>query len=76
MLLHQCLYGFTVTDIKHTTSETIMTETLLTRLLLAFGLLAGLMLGTGNLAAGVALSVIAGAATWLVRSQNLVQRRC
>ena len=53
-----------------------MTETLLTRLLLAVGLLAGLMFGTDNAASGVALAVIAGAATWLVRSHNLLQRRC
>lgn len=65
-----------MSNIEHTMPETIMTETLLTRLLLAVGLLAGLMFGTGNAAAGVALAVIAGAATWLVRSHNLLQRRC
>ncbi|WP_341645432.1 hypothetical protein [Thauera sp. SDU_THAU2] len=53
-----------------------MSETLLTRLLLAVGLLAGLMLGTGNIAAGIALAVLAGAATWLIRSQNLFRPHC
>jgi hypothetical protein len=48
-----------------------VSETLLTRLLLVVGLLAGLMFGTGNLAAGVALAVLAGTTTLLVRSQNL-----
>lgn len=51
-----------------------MPETLLTRLLLAVGLLAGLMLGTGNVAAGIALTVLAGTATWLIRSQKLFRR--
>lgn len=59
-----------------TIQETIMSETLLTRLLLAVGLLAGLMLGTGNVAAGIALAVLAGAATWLIRSQNLFRPHC
>jgi|GEM_PF-4774726 len=53
-----------------------MTENLLTRLLLAAGLFAGLMFGTGNAAAGVTLTVVAGAATWLVRSYNLLRPRC
>ncbi len=55
--------------------ETIMTETLLTRLLLATGLFAGLMFGIGNAAAGITLAVLAGSATWLVRSQDLLQGR-
>ena len=51
-----------------------MTENLLTRLLLVVGLFAGLMFGTGNVAAGIALAVLAGMATWLLRSQNLLKR--
>ncbi len=53
-----------------------MTETLLTRLLLVIGLFAGLMFGTGNAAAGIAVAVLAGTATWLLRSQDLLTRRC
>lgn len=56
--------------------ETIMTETLLTRLLLVIGLFAGLMFGIGNAAAGIAVAVLAGTATWLLRSQDLLTRRC
>lgn len=52
-----------------------MTQTLLTRLLLIIGLLAGLMFGTGNTAAGISVAVLAGTATWLLRSQNLLRRQ-
>ena len=52
-----------------------MTETLLTRLLLVSGLLAGLMFGTGNTAAGITVAVLAGTASWLLRSQNLLRHQ-
>ena len=71
------LTGYPVYIYSHFTAillETIMTENLLTRLLLVVGLFAGLMSGTGNAAAGIALAVLAGTATWLLRSQNLLKR--
>ena len=75
--LHEALALKTVYIYSHFTAillETIMTENLLTRLLLVVGLFAGLMFGTGNAAAGIALAVLAGTATWLLRSQNLLKR--
>ena len=75
--LHEALALKTVYIYSYFTAillETIMTENLLTRLLLVVGLFAGLMFGTGNVAAGIALAVLAGMATWLLRSQNLLKR--
>jgi len=76
--LHEALASTTVFNysVSHPLlPETIMTETLFTRLLLVIGLFAGLMFGTGNAAAGIAVAVLAGTATWMVRSQNLLKRR-
>ena len=52
-----------------------MTQPLLTHLLLIIGLLAGLMFGTGNTAAGITVAVLAGTASWLLRSQNLLRHQ-
>ena len=52
-----------------------MTETLHTRLLLAIGLFAGLMFGTGNATLGILLAVLAGTAIGLVRSRELMRQR-
>ncbi len=42
-----------------------------TRALMALGLLAGLMIGTGHVGGGLAVAIAAGAAVWLTRSEAL-----
>lgn len=43
-------------------------ESATTRSLMALGLLAGLMIGTGHIGGGLAVAVAAGAGLWMVRA--------
>ena len=49
-------------------NEEIGMEFTTTRCLMALGLLAGLMIGTGHIGGGLAVAVAAGAGLWMARA--------
>lgn len=46
-------------------------QTITSRVLLALGLLAGLMIGTGHPGGALAVAVAAGAGIWLARAESV-----